>query len=170
MIRPVFRLMTEADWSAVEMIYMAGIATGHATFESTPPNSWEAFATNKRLDLSLVAIDESGRVQGWVAASPVSERYAYRGVVEHSIYIHPDLAGQGVGRALLNAFIDLADCSGVWTIQSSIFPENIASIRLHEQVGFRVIGRRESIALMTYGSHAGQWRDTILLERRSSLR
>ncbi len=163
----VFRPMTEADWPAVEMIYRAGIATGHATFESAPPASWEAFAAGKRLDLSLVTTDESGRVQGWVAASPVSVRHAYRGVVEHSIYIHPEAAGRGIARALLEAFIALADSSGIWTIQSSIFTENIASIRLHERAGFRVIGRRESIARMTYGPHVGQWRDTILLERRS---
>ena len=159
--------MTEADWPAVEMIYRAGIATGHATFESAPPASWEAFTAGKRLDLSLVTTDESGRVQGWVAASPVSVRHAYRGVVEHSIYIHPEAAGRGIRRALLEAFIALADSSGIWTIQSSIFPENIASIRLHERAGFRMIGRRESIARMTYGPHVGQWRDTILLERRS---
>lgn len=92
----------------------------------------------------------------------------YAGVVEHSIYIHPDAAGRGVGSRLLAAFLDLTDQRGMWTVQSSIFPENTASLRLHERAGFRAVGRRERIARMTYGPHAGQWRDTILVERRTA--
>ena len=85
-----------------------------------------------------------------------------------NIYIHPDAAGHGVGRRLLAAFLDLTDQRGIWTVQSSIFPENTASLRLHERAGFRAVGRRERIARMAYGPHAGQWRDTILVERRTA--
>ncbi|HLR44354.1 GNAT family N-acetyltransferase [Leucobacter triazinivorans] len=163
-----FRPMVEADWPEVENIYRAGIATGHATFETAPPNTWAAFATGKRPELSLVAVDSEGQVLGWAAASPVSARAVYAGVVEHSIYIHPDAAGHGVGSALLTAFLELADQVGVWTVQSSIFPENTASLRLHERAGFRVVGRRERIARMEAGPYAGRWRDTLLVERRTT--
>lgn len=163
-----FRPMVEADWPEVESIYRAGIATGHATFEATPPTTWATFTAGKRPELSLVAVDSNGRVLGWVAASLVSARAVYAGVVEHSIYIHPGAAGHGVGRRLLAAFLDLTDQHGIWTVQSSIFPENTASLRLHERAGFRTVGRRERIARMTYGPHAGQWRDTILVARRTA--
>lgn len=163
-----FRAMAEPDWPVVESIYRAGIATGHATFETAPPATWAAFTASKRPELSLVAVNSTGQVLGWAAASPVSARAAYAGVIEHSIYIHPDAAGHGVGRRLLAAFLDLTDQHGIWTVQSSIFPENTASLRLHERAGFRAVGRRERIARMTYGPHAGQWRDTILVERRTA--
>lgn len=162
-----FRPMVESDWPDVEGIYRAGIATGHATFETAPPGTWIDFAAGKRLDLSFVAISSSGEVRGWVAASPVSSRAVYAGVVEHSIYIHPTAAGRGIGSRLLAAFLVAADQTGVWTIQSSIFPENLSSLRLHERAGFRTVGRRERIARMSYGPLSDQWRDTILLERRS---
>lgn len=163
-----FRPMAEADWAEIEGIYRAGIATGHATFEAAPPETWAAFTAGKRPELSLVAVDSNGRVLGWVAASLVSARAVYAGVVEHSIYIHPVAAGHGVGGRLLAAFLDLTDQHGIWTVQSSIFPENTASLRLHEHAGFRTVGRRERIARMAYGPHAGQWRDTILVERRTA--
>lgn len=163
-----FRAMVEADWPDVENIYRAGITTGHATFEIAPPETWAAFATGKRPELSLVAVDSEKQVLGWAAASPVSARTVYAGVVEHSIYIHPDAAGHGVGSALLTAFLDLADRRGVWTVQSSIFPENTASLRLHKRAGFRVVGRRECIARMEAGPYAGRWRDTLLVERRTA--
>lgn len=163
-----FRPMVEADWPEVEHIYRAGIATGHATFETAPPETWAAFATGKRPELSLVAVDFEGQVLGWAAASPVSARAVYAGVVEHSIYVHPDAAGHGVGSALLTAFLELAEQAGVWTVQSSIFPENIASLRLHERAGFRVVGRRERIARMEAGPCVGRWRDTLLVERRTA--
>ena len=159
--------MVESDWPDVEGIYRAGIATGHATFETAPPGTWVDFAAGKRLDLSFVAISSSGEVLGWVAASPVSSRAVYAGVVEHSIYIQPTAAGRGIGSRLLAAFLVAADQTGVWTIQSSIFPENLSSLRLHERAGFRTVGRRERIARMSYGPLSDQWRDTILLERRS---
>lgn len=159
------RPLTPADWPAVEGIYREGIATGHATFEAEPP-SWEAFDTGKLSGLRLVAANADGTVAGWAAGSPVSARPAYRGVIEHSVYIADLARGNGVGGALLEAFIAAADAAGIWTIQSSIFPENTASLRLHERHGFRTVGTRERIALMGYGPLAGVWRDTVLIERR----
>jgi phosphinothricin acetyltransferase len=160
------RPMTGADWPAVEAIYREGIATGNATFEAEPP-SWEHFDAGKLEVGRLVAIDDTKTVVGWVAASPVSARKVYRGVVEHSVYVSPSAAGNGVGRQLVDAFVQAAENAGIWTIQSSIFLENTASLALHDRAGFRRIGTRERIALMTYGPWAGQWRDTILIERRS---
>ncbi|MCP2636518.1 GNAT family N-acetyltransferase [Microbacterium sp. HD4P20] len=158
--------MTVADWPSVERIYAQGIEDGEATFEVATP-SWEAFDAGRLPVGRIVAVDESDAVRGWVAASPVSSRPAYRGVVEHSVYIDREARGRGLGRLLLDAFIAAADADGVWTIQSSIFPENAASLRLHEAAGFRVVGRRERIAQTRIGPHAGQWRDTILIERRT---
>ena len=165
---PVIRPMVEADWPAVEAIYRAGIATGQATFEPAPPASWSAFAETKHPDLMLVAILD-GTLAGWAAASPVSTRDVYRGVVEHSVYVAPHAHGHGIGTVLLQQLIHRADAVGIWTIQASIFPENTPSLHLHEQTGIRVIGTRERIALMGYGPHAGEWRDTVLVERRTQL-
>lgn len=159
------RTMTAEDWPAVEAIYREGIATGEATFETEPP-SWSAFDAGKLPAPRLVAVDETGAVQGWAAASPVSARAAYRGVIEHSVYVAAAARGRGVGRALLEAFVAAADEAGFWTIQSSIFPENVASLRLHAAAGFREVGRRERIARSQLGPHAGRWRDTVLIERR----
>lgn len=159
------RELTAADWPAVERIYREGIDTGEATFETGTP-SWEAFDAGKVAAPRLVAVDASGDVLGWAAASPVSSRPAYRGVIEHSIYIASAARGRGVGRLLLRAFIQAADAAGFWTIQSAIFPQNTASLRLHLTEGFREVGRRERIAQAQTGPHAGQWLDTILLERR----
>lgn len=167
MLDLAFRQMTEADWPEVEKIYCSGIATGEATFEPAPPPSWDAFAAGKRQDLMMVAVEPVGWVLGWVAAGQVSTREVYRGVVEHSIYVHDGAAGQGVGSRLLAAFLEKADLSDVWTVQSSVFPSNTASLRLHERAGFRVVGRRERIAQMpVHGPRAGIWRDTLLIERR----
>jgi len=159
------RPLTEADWPRVREIYQAGIDTGDATFEVEAP-SWEAFDATRLPRPRLVAVLD-GVVAGWAAASPVSSRPVYRGVVEHSIYIDAAARGRGVGRALLRAFIDAAEEAGIWTIQASIFPENTASLRLHLAAGFREVGRRERIGRATAGPHAGQWRDTILIEHRS---
>ena len=161
---PIVRAMTAEDWPSVREIYAAGIEAGNATFDSQPPE-WEAFDAGKRADLRLVA-DDDGVVVGWAAASAVSSRRVYEGVVEHSVYVAPDHQGRGIGRILLDALLARADELGVWTVQSSIFPENEASLRLHARAGFRTVGRRERIALMTSGPWAGQWRDTILIERR----
>jgi L-amino acid N-acyltransferase YncA len=158
------RRMTAADWPAVERIFAEGIEAGNATFESATP-TWEAFDASRIAAPRLVA-DDGGVVVGWVAASPVSSRAAYRGVIEHSVYVAPAEHGRGIGRALLDAFVAAAEDAGFWTIQSSVFPENAASLALHERAGFRVVGRREAIAQSTVGPYAGQWRDTILIERR----
>ena len=152
-------------WDQVRQIYADGIATGHATFESEPP-SWEHFNRTKLPDHRLVAIDD-GTVVGWIAASPVSDRCVYAGVVEHSVYVAPAAQGRGIGRQLLEAFAASTEDAGIWTIQSGVFAENTASLTLHHAAGYRDIGTRERIGLMTYGPHAGQWRDVILIERRS---
>lgn len=161
------RPMTALDWPDVERILASGIAGGEATFETATP-TWEAFDAGKVTDARLVAVDTDDRTVGWVAASRVSAREVYRGVIEHSVYVDPAHTGRGVGRALLDAFIDAAEAAGYWTIQSSVFPENDVSLRLHESAGFRVVGRRERIARSMLGAHAGRWRDTLLLERRST--
>jgi L-amino acid N-acyltransferase YncA len=154
------RRMTRDDWPAVEAIYAAGIATGDATFETAPP-SWEEFDAGRMRDHRLVAL-EGGEIVGWAALSPTSSRTCYAGVVEHSVYVADAARGRGIGRTLMEALVAGADVAGLWTIQTSIFPENEASLALHERVGFRVVGHRDRIAQLD-----GVWRDTILLERRS---
>jgi phosphinothricin acetyltransferase len=154
------RELTAEDWPAVEAIYADGIATGDATFETETP-SWEEFDAGRLHGHRLVAI-EGAHVLGWAALSPTSARACYAGVVEHSVYVDRDHRGHGVGRQLLEALVAGADAAGLWTIQTSVFPENAASLALHARVGFRVVGRRERIA-----RRDGAWRDTILLERRS---
>ena len=154
------RGMTRDDWPDVEAIYAAGIATGDATFEASTP-SWEEFDRGRLREHRLVAVGD-GEIVGWAALAPTSARECYSGVVEHSVYVAESARGQGVGRALMEAVLAEADGAGLWTIQTSIFPENAASVALHERLGFRVVGRRERIAQL-----AGVWRDTVLLERRS---
>ncbi|GGQ39945.1 MULTISPECIES: GNAT family N-acetyltransferase [Streptomyces] len=144
-------------------IYQAGIDEGNATFEARAPE-WTAFDKAKLPGHRFVALGPDGRVLGWVAASAVSDRCAYVGVVEHSVYVHPGARGRGVARGLLEALIASTETAGIWTIQSGIFPENTASLALHERAGFRVIGTRERI-----GRHHGAWRDVVLLERRSTV-
>lgn len=144
-------------------IHQRGIDEGNATFETAAP-TWEAFDKAKLPEHRLVALDESGRVLGWAAVVPVSDRCAYAGVVEHSVYVHPDARGRGIGLALLEALLASTDAAGIWTVQSGIFPENTASLALHQRAGFRVIGTRERL-----GRHHGTWRDVVLVERRSPL-
>lgn len=160
------RPMTAADWPAVEAIYREGIATGNATFEAEPP-SWEAFDAGKLTEHRFVAAD-GDEVLGWVAVSPTSARPVYRGVVEHSVYVTAAARGRSVGHLLLDALIASTEAAGIWTIQSGIFPENTASRTLHARHGFRELGTRERIGLMTFGPWAGQWRDNVLVERRST--
>jgi phosphinothricin acetyltransferase len=162
----IIREMRPEDWPQVERIYREGIAAGNATFESEPP-TWEAFDAGKVRDVRLVAV-EGDTVLGWAAASPVSSRPVYRGVIEHSVYVAEAAQGRGVGRDLLAAFLEAAEAAGYWTVQSSIFPENTASIALHERHGFRTVGRREAIGMMGHGPYAGRWRDTVLVEWRSA--
>jgi len=161
--------MTEADWPAVRRIYQEGIDTGHATFESTPPDTWEAFSRSKLSAGRLVARAGSGEVAGWAVLSPVSARKVYAGVAEVSIYIAAAHRGRRVGDALLAELIRVAEAAGIWTLQSGTFPENAASVALQVRHGFRIIGRRERIGRMEHGPFAGRWRDTVLLERRSRL-
>ncbi|MFE9172466.1 GNAT family N-acetyltransferase [Streptomyces kebangsaanensis] len=155
--------MATAHADEVLAIYQAGIDEGNATFETTAP-TWQAFDTDKLPEHRFVALDERGAVLGWVAVSGVSDRCAYAGVVEHSVYVHPDTRGRGVASALLKALIDSTEAAGIWTIQSGIFPENTTSLALHRRAGFRVIGTRERI-----GRHHGRWRDVVLVERRSAV-
>lgn len=142
-------------------IYQLGIDEGNATFETTAP-TWEHFNASRVPGHRHVALDDSGTVLGWVAAVPVSDRCVYAGVVEHSVYVHPDARGRGVGAALLGALIKSTEAAGIWTIQSGIFPENVGSMALHRKTGFRVIGTRERL-----GQLHGVWRDVVMIERRS---
>ena len=159
----LIRPMTRGDAAPVLAIYQAGLDGGNASFETAAP-TWEQFDAGKLAEHRHVAADAgTGDVLGWVAISPVSVRQVYAGVVEHSVYVHPDARGRGIGAALLRALIVSTEDAGIWTIQSGIFPENVASLRLHEAAGFRVVGTRERI-----GRHHGQWRDVVLMERRRS--
>jgi L-amino acid N-acyltransferase YncA len=158
--------LTREHWPQVEAIYAAGIATGHATFESEPP-TWEAFDRGKLPDHRLAVVEPAGRVLAWAAVSGISDRCVYAGVVEHSVYVDPSAHGRGIGRLVLEALIASTEAAGIWTIQSGIFGENIASLRLHRAVGFEVVGIRRRLGRMSYGPLVGRWRDVIMLERRS---
>jgi L-amino acid N-acyltransferase YncA len=162
----IIRPMTHDDWPAVERIYREGIATGNATFEADPP-SWEDFDREKVTNPRLVATDED-EVVAWAAAGRTSSRCVYEGVLEHSVYVAEAVRGRGVGRQLLGAFLDASEAAGIWTVQSGVFPENESSLALHHELGFRDVGTRERVGKMTYGPYAGQWRDVVLIERRSS--
>ena len=173
--------MTPADWPAVRAIYAAGIATGNATFETAVPG-WDAWDAAHLPAARLVARivdgngnedgnrDEDGggptrrRVVGWAALSPVSARACYAGVAEHSVYVAAELRGRGVGRQLLAELVSASEAAGIWTLQSSIFPENGASIAIHLACGFRILGRRKRVAMLH-----GVWRDTVIVERRSAI-
>jgi L-amino acid N-acyltransferase YncA len=149
-------------WDKVREIYLDGLGTGLASFETQAP-SWEQWDSAHLSSARLVALSE-GLVTGWAALSPVSGRAVYAGVAEVSVYVGEAWRGQGVGRALLERLVEESEQNGIWTLQASIFPENQSSIALHKACGFREVGRRERI-----GQLNGVWRDTILLERRSNL-
>ncbi|MDR6804685.1 phosphinothricin acetyltransferase [Dyadobacter sp. BE34] len=155
------RELTPKDWTAVRAIYAQGIATGQATLETSPPE-WEVWDQSHVANLRYVAVSDSGEVAGWAALTPVSGRCVYAGVAEVSIYIAEAFRGQKIGDLLLKHLIAESECKEYWTLQASIFPENPASIRLHENNGFRIIGYREKI-----GKMKGAWRNITLLERRS---
>ncbi len=157
----MIREMTAADAEAVLAIYQSGLDTGQASFEVVAP-TWEAFDQSCLPGHRFVAQQAGGQVLGWIAVKPVSPRPVYAGVVEHSVYIDAAARGQGVGKALLDRLIASTEAAGIWTIQSAVFPENAASLALHERCGFRVVGTRQRVA-----RHHGVWRDVVLLERRS---
>jgi phosphinothricin acetyltransferase len=154
--------MQPGHWDAVRAIYLEGIATGNATFETDAP-AWAVWDQHHHSHSRLVAVIDD-QVVGWAALSPVSSRCVYAGVAEESIYITASVRGQGVGKTLLNALIASSEKHDIWTLQTGIFPENVASLGLHKACGFREIGCREHI-----GQLHGVWRDTVLLERRSKV-
>lgn len=167
-LRIEYGLLTAAEWRAVAAIYSEGIETGHATFAASPP-SWQDFDASKLPEHRWVARTEGGVIAGWAALSAVSRRCVYRGVAEVSLYVQSGYRSQGVGASLMEHTIRCADQGGIWTIQAQIFPENTASLLLHERAGFRVVGVQEKLGKMTYGPLAGMWRDVVLLERRSGV-
>jgi L-amino acid N-acyltransferase YncA len=156
------RDLRPGDWPEVAVIYAAGVATRNATFETDVP-SWDDWDAGHLERPRLVAVEASA-VVGWAALSPVSARQCYAGVAEDSVYVAPGRQGRGVGRALLEELVAQSEAEGLWTLQTSIFPENRASLALHERCGFRVVGVRERIAELD-----DVWRDTVLLERRAGL-
>ncbi len=158
----LLRALEPADWPAVERIYAAGIATGQATFETATPTWPDWDERHHAIGRLGAAVGEE--VVGWAALSPVSRRPAYAGVAEVSVYVAPEHRGAGIGGALLATLVAASEAHGIWTLQASIFPENAASVALHERAGFHVVGRRERI-----GQLDGVWRDTLLLERRSDV-
>jgi L-amino acid N-acyltransferase YncA len=156
-----FQQLTKEHWQKVKEIYEEGIATGNATFQTSPPtwNEWDSSHVNNS---RIVAVDDNGDVLGWAALTPVSGRCVYAGVGEVSVYVSRRARGKGVGKALLNELILQSEENGFWTLTAGIFPENEASLVIHEQSGFKVLGIRERIGKMN-----GHWRNTVLLERRS---
>lgn len=152
--------LTENHWPSVREIYLAGIAAGNATFETGAP-AWEEWNAKHLGFARLVAIVD-GEVRGWAALSAVSIRKVYCGVAENSVYVAPNAQGLGLGKLLLKKLISESETNGIWTLQNSIFPENVASIRLHRSCGFREVGYRERVAQLN-----GVWRNTIIMERRS---
>ncbi|HEY0764510.1 MAG TPA: GNAT family N-acetyltransferase [Pyrinomonadaceae bacterium] len=151
--------MRADDWEQVRAIYLEGIHGGDSTFETDAP-SWENW-NEGHLQFARLVMRDGESVVGWAALSPVSKRLVYRGVAEVTVYVTETARGKGIGRALLEALIDESEKNDIWTLQASIFPENVASIELHLRCGFREVGRRERIAMLK-----GVWRDTILFERR----
>jgi L-amino acid N-acyltransferase YncA len=156
----LIRGLEAKDWPAVKAIFEEGIATGQATFETEAP-SWEAW--DGAHSTALVA-EEDGAVVGWIALAPYSARQCYAGVAELSVYVATRARGHGVGRALLGAMIDESERNGIWTLLAGVFPENRASVSLHLASGFRAIGLHERIGRLN-----GEWRDVLLLERRSEV-
>ncbi|HRI22509.1 MAG TPA: N-acetyltransferase family protein [Panacibacter sp.] len=152
--------LAQEHWPEVKRIYEEGIATGNATFQTAAPE-WEEWNNTHLATCRLLAV-ENNEVPGWAALTPVSGRCVYAGVAEVSVYVTASARGKGVGKQLLQALINESEQHNLWTLQAGVFPENTASIKLHEACGFRVIGTREKIGKMN-----GIWRDTVLLERRS---
>lgn len=156
-----FNTIHSNNWTAVKQIYEEGIATGNATFQQSAPD-WDEW-NNNHLQHSRIAAKEDGKILGWAALTPVSARCVYAGVAEVSVYVGDKARGKGLGKQLLQKLIEESEANNMWTLQARIFPENLASIKIHETCGFRIIGKRERIGKMN-----GIWRDTILMERRSN--
>jgi L-amino acid N-acyltransferase YncA len=152
----------ETNCPAIAEIYLQGIATGHATFQTEAPE-WSVW-DKSHLSFCRLGAFENGEMLGWAALSPVSSRSVYEGVAEVSIYVVSNARGKGIGKKLFAQLIKESEENGLWTLQSGIFPENIASIKLHEDMGFRKIGYREKI-----GNMNGVWRDNVIMERRSKI-
>ncbi|MCK1997414.1 N-acetyltransferase family protein [Psychrobacillus psychrodurans] len=159
----LIRNAKKEDWDEIKYIYELGISTGLATFETQAPSTYEQWVLKAHSECILLAHDES-QILGWCKISPISDRSAYAGVGEVSIYVHPKAQGKGVGNLLLKSLIDKSEEQGFWTLQASIFPENKNSVYLHTKNGFREVGVREKI-----GKLNGVWRDNVLLERRSNI-
>ena len=155
------RCMSAQDWPAVSEIYREGIETGNATFEKSIPswNEWDMAHLTKCRKVAVL----NDEIIAWAALSPVSGRCVYAGVAEVSLYVAAKFRGQGIGTEILGWMIAESENEGIWTLQAGVFPENEASIRMHDKLGFRIVGRREKIGKMN-----GVWRDTVLLEKRSS--
>jgi L-amino acid N-acyltransferase YncA len=156
------RELRQEDWPAVRAIYEQGIAGRNATFETEAPD-WDTW-DRSHLDAHRLVAVEDGRVLGWAALAPVSERCVYQGVAENSLYVDCSAQGRGIGKALLERLVADAERAGIWTIQTGVFPENDASVGLHLACGFRVVGLRERL-----GQLDGEWRDVLFLERRSEV-
>jgi L-amino acid N-acyltransferase YncA len=152
--------MVPGDWTRVKQIYESGIATGNATFQTSVPE-WEEW-DKAHIETCRLVAKEGERMIGWAALTRVSGRCVYAGVAELSVYIDEKDRGKGIGDALLKELIKESELQHFWTLQAGIFPENIASIKMHLSNGFRIIGTREKIGQMN-----GIWRDTVLLEKRS---
>lgn len=155
--------LKDIHYNSVQDIYLQGIATGNATFQTEAP-SWDDWTKGHLEHSRFVAVDDLGAIMGWAALSPVSSRCVYAGVAEVSVYIGADHRGKGVGNKLMQELIKSSEQNNIWTLQAGIFPENTASLQLHQNNGFRVIGKREKI-----GKMGNTWRDTVLLERRSTV-
>jgi L-amino acid N-acyltransferase YncA len=150
------------DWPAIKKIYIEGIETENATFETVDTFKQEEEWFNAKIDGSIFVAEENETVTGWAALSAVSERCVYSGVAEVSVYVASDRQGKGIGSGLLKKLIEFSESNNIWTLQAGIFPENTASIKLHEKQGFRIVGIRKKL-----GKLKGKWRDAVLMERRS---
>jgi phosphinothricin acetyltransferase len=156
----VIDALTAGDWAAASAIYLEGIGTGNATFETAAPewSVWDA----AHLPSCRLAARQGGELVGWAALSPISGRCVYAGVAEVSVYVAARARGCGIGKALLERLVESSETAGIWTLQAGIFPENSASIEIHKKSGFRIVGVRERLGCMN-----GRWRDVALMERRS---
>ena len=163
-VEMLVKSLEDHDWDALREIYLEGLATGQATFETTVPTQSEWDSGHLPFGRIGAYSTQGGTLIGWAALSGTSKRQAYAGVAEVSVYVAAAARGNGVGRALLQALIQESERNGIWTLQASIFPENVASLKLHKNLGFRTVGERERISKLK-----GAWRNTVILERRSNV-